>query len=102
MEFKGNAWVEEFSSYLKGESARCIAIVAAAFFDETLGSLLGDTKERSFQVRINDARGYGLLTQNEFCDLNAIRCLRNRFATTCGQGLSIRTQQAPWNRYSCG
>jgi hypothetical protein len=47
MEAKGDRNVEEFWSFLKGESPRALAIVGAAFLDETLKRLLGDKKERS-------------------------------------------------------
>jgi hypothetical protein len=80
LEFKGNAVVEEFSSLLKGESPRCVAIVCAAFFDETLGVLLGDKQDRAFFDRIIDARDFGLLTSDEHDDLQVLRQLRNHFA----------------------
>jgi len=80
MEYKGNANVEEFSGFLKGESPRCAVIVAAAFVDETLGTLLGDTKDRSFFDRIGDGRDWALLTQDEHDDLHVLRKLRNAFA----------------------
>src|SRR5262249_52269534 len=80
VDFKGNTVVEEFSSFLKHESPRCTAIVSAAFFDETLGRLLGDTRDRSFHDRIEDARDFGLLTLNEHHDLHVLRQLRNTFA----------------------
>jgi hypothetical protein len=80
MRFQGHANVEELSELLKNESDRCIVIVAAAFFDETLARLLGDTTDRSLYARINDALGRGILTQNEHDDLDKVRSLRNRFA----------------------
>lgn len=80
MEFRGQKNVEELSKLLRDESPRCAVIVAAAFFDETLARLLGDTSERSFYVRIEDALLWGLLTQNERDDLHAVRKLRNAFA----------------------
>ena len=80
LEFKGDTNVEELWSYFSGETPRCLAIVGAAFFDETLARLLGDSGERSLYKRINDAFTYGLLTPNEQHDLHAIRELRNDFA----------------------
>ena len=80
MKFKGNTVVEEFSSILEGESPRGVAVVCAAFFDETLGRLLGDKKERAFYNRIVDASDFGLLTRDEHHDLNVLRELRNHFA----------------------
>jgi hypothetical protein len=80
LEFKGNAAVKEFSSLLKGESPRGVAIVCAAFFDETIGVLLGDKKDRAFFDRIVDARDFGLLTSDEHDDLQVLRQLRNHFA----------------------
>ena len=78
--FKGNPTVEEFWGFLKGESPRCVAIVSAAFFDETLGRLLGDTRGRRFRDRIDEAAEFGLLTDNERHDLHVLRELRNDFA----------------------
>jgi len=52
MEYKGHPGVEELSSLLRGESPRCAVIVAAAFFDERLKSLLADTTDSSFSARI--------------------------------------------------
>lgn len=80
MEYKGQESVAQFSDLLKGESPRCSAIVAAAFFDETLARLLGDEKDRSFHRRIELALEFGLLTKDEHADLNAIRAIRNDFA----------------------
>jgi hypothetical protein len=80
MEFKGNKNVEELSDLLKDESPRCAVIVAAAYFDEKLAEKLGDTTERSFAARINDALAWSLLTQNEHDDLHVLRKLRNDFA----------------------
>jgi hypothetical protein len=80
MEFVGQGSVEEFSGLLKGESSRCSAIVAAAFFDETLGRLLSDSKNRSFHRRIELSLEFGLLTKDEHADLHAIRSIRNDFA----------------------
>jgi hypothetical protein len=80
MEYKGHAKVEELATLLKDESARCAVIVAAAFFDETLSVLLGDSTERPLFVRINDALAWGLLTQAEHDDLHVVRGLRNDFA----------------------
>ena len=80
MEFKGNTVVEEFSCLLKSESQRGITIVVAAFFDERLGRLLGDTRNCSLYHRIEDARDFGLLTLNEHHDLHVLRELRNTFA----------------------
>lgn len=80
MEAKGDKNVEELWSFLKGESPRCLAIVGAAFFDETLGRLLRDKRERSLHDRINDALKWGLLSPNEHKDLHTIRELRNDFA----------------------
>jgi hypothetical protein len=80
MEFRGHGKLEEVSEYLKDESPRCVVIVAAAFFDETLGAMLGDTKERAFATRIDDALAWGLLTPNEHDDLHTLRQLRNEFA----------------------
>jgi hypothetical protein len=80
VQYKGHAKVEELSSLLSDESPRCAVIVSAAFFDETLASLLGDTTERSFAARINDALAWGLLTQDEHDDLHVLRQLRNGFA----------------------
>ena len=80
MEFKGHPSAEELSSYLRDESPRCAVIVAAAYFEEALGRLLGDKKDRPFAVRINDALEWGLLTANEHADLNVLRGLRNGFA----------------------
>lgn len=80
MEFKGHPAVEELSALLRGESPRCAVIVAAAYFDETLASLLGDTKDRPLSARIDDALDWGLLTPNEHADLHTLRQLRNGFA----------------------
>jgi hypothetical protein len=80
MEFKGDVNVEELWSYFRGESPRCLVIVGAAFLDETLKRLLGDTKDRSLNDRIDDALAFGLLTSNEHHDLHVIRELRNEFA----------------------
>lgn len=80
MRFAGNASIEELSDLLKDESDRCVVIVAAAFFDETLARILGDTSDRSFSSRIDDARDYGVLTAHEHNDLHEIRRLRNGFA----------------------
>jgi hypothetical protein len=55
-------------------------IVTAAFFDETFRAMLGDTKERPFASRIDDAKNWGLLTQDEHDDLHTLRELRNDFA----------------------
>lgn len=80
MEYKGNSNVEELSALLKDESPRCAVIVSAAFFDETLGDKLGDTTERPFAARIDDAFNWALLTPNERDDLHTLRKLRNKFA----------------------
>jgi len=80
MEFKGDPNVEELWSYFQGESPRCLTIVGAAFFDETLARLLGDTKDRSLNDRIDDGLAFGLLTGNEHHDLHVLRRLRNDFA----------------------
>jgi len=80
MRFKGHTNAEELSDFLKNESDRCVVIVAAAFFDETLGRLLGERTERPLNSRINDARDYGILSQDEHDDLHKIRQLRNQFA----------------------
>lgn len=80
MQYKGHAKVEELSSLLGDESPRCAVIVSAAFFDETLASLLGDTTDRPFAARINNALAWGLLTQDEHDDLHVLRQLRNGFA----------------------
>jgi hypothetical protein len=63
LEFKGHSNVEELSSHLRGETPRCDVIVSAAYFDQTLGKMLGDTQERSFFTRINDALAWTLLLQ---------------------------------------
>jgi hypothetical protein len=57
-----------------------LAIVAAAYFDETLGRLLGDSKERSFHRRIEMALQFGLLTKDEGADLHTLGEIRNQFA----------------------
>jgi hypothetical protein len=80
VEFKGQPNVEELSSQLKGETPRCAVIVSAAYFDETLARMVGDTQERSFFSRINDALVWTLLAPSEHKDLHAIRELRNCFA----------------------
>ncbi len=80
MEFKGSSAIEEFSSLVKEESPRGTVIVCAAFFDETLGQLLNDTRKKSFFERITDARDFGLLTCDEHDDLHSLRELRNHFA----------------------
>ena len=80
VEYKGNKNVVELSALLQRESPRCLAIVGAAFFDETLARLLGDTKERCFFDRIEDALDYSLLSPNEHHDLHVVRRLRNEFA----------------------
>jgi hypothetical protein len=80
VEFKGHPILEDLSSHLGAESPRCAVIVAAAFFDETLKTLLADDKERSFFARIKDGLEWGLLRQDEGADLNALRELRNSFA----------------------
>jgi hypothetical protein len=80
IEANGDKNVEELWSFLRGESPRCLAIVGAAFFDETLGRLLGDKEERSLYVRIDDAFRWGLLSPDERHDLHVIRKLRNDFA----------------------
>ena len=80
MEFKGHSNLEVISTLLRDESPRCAVIVAAAFFDETLKTMLEDTKEHSFAFRIDDAIRWGLLTQDEHDDLHTLRKLRNDFA----------------------
>jgi hypothetical protein len=80
MEFKGHPHVEELSSLLRDKSPRCAVIVAAAFFDETLKSLLADNKDRSFSASIKEGLDWGLLTQSEHDDLDVLRQLRNEFA----------------------
>jgi hypothetical protein len=80
MQFQGDENVEELSQLLGKETDRSVVIVAAAFFEETLGRLLGDTGQRSFYARINEARDRGILTQNEHDDLHKIRDVRNKFA----------------------
>src|SRR5271157_2943147 len=77
---KQNTGVEELASLLRGESPRCAVIVAAAFFDERLKSLLADTTDGSFSARIKAALEWGLLTRNEHDDLDLLRQLRNGFA----------------------
>src|SRR5262249_12667018 len=79
MEFKGSPEFVEFWELLKNESARCVVIVVAAFFDEKLGTLLGQGKG-SFDSRINNALAVGMLSQNEHNDLHEIRKIRNVFA----------------------
>ena len=80
MKFKGSPEIEEFWSYLENETPRGKVIVVAAYLDEKLGELLGQTQPNSFYSRINDAAATGLLTQNEHDDLHVIRGLRNSFA----------------------
>ncbi len=80
MRFKGSPEFEEFWALLECESPRGLSIVMAAFFDERLGTLLGQAQEQSFFCRINDGLSQGLLTQNEHTDLHVIRSLRNSFA----------------------
>jgi hypothetical protein len=65
---------------LADESPRCAVIVAAAFFDETLKSLLADSKDRSFSASIKLALEWSLLTQSEHDDLDVLRELGNGFA----------------------
>ena len=79
MRFKGSEEFEEFWSLLQEETPRGLSIVVAAFFDEKLGSMLGQPKG-SFDSRINNGLAVGLLTQNEYDDLHEIRKLRNAFA----------------------
>jgi|SRR5208337_3586146 len=81
MEYKGHPSVEELSSLLRGESPRCaVIVVAAAFFDERLKSLLAHRADSSFSARIKAAQQWGLLTRNEHDDLDVLRQLRNGFA----------------------
>ena len=80
MEYKGHPKVDELSTHLKEESPRCAVIVAAALFDKCLAGLIGDTKDRSFSARIDDALQWGLLANSEHSDLHALRELRNDFA----------------------
>jgi hypothetical protein len=80
VEYKGRPGVEELSRLLASESPRCAVIVSAAFFDETLASLLADATDRSLYARIKLALEWGLLSQNEHDDLDALRQLRNVFA----------------------
>ena len=79
MRFKGSPQFEEFWALLENESPRGLTIVVAAYFDEKLGSLLGQSRG-SFDSRIINALAVGLLTQNEHDDLHEIRKLRNAFA----------------------
>lgn len=79
MRFKGSQEFEEFWSLLQDESPRGLSIVVAAYFDEKLGSMLGQPNG-SFDSRINNALAVGVLTRNEHHDLHVIRKLRNVFA----------------------
>jgi hypothetical protein len=79
MRFKGSQEFEEFWGQLQDESSRGLSIVVAAFFDEKLGSMLGQPNG-TFHSRINNALAAGVLTQNECHDLHVIRDLRNAFA----------------------
>lgn len=80
MEFKGHKNLEELTGLLKGESPRCLVIVAAAFFDEQLKTVLEDNTSQSFAVRIREGLKWGVLTQFEHDDLDVLRELRNQFA----------------------
>ncbi len=60
MRFKGDVNVEALSDLLKDESDRCVVIVAAAFFDETLARLLGDRTDQPLNSRINDGSVFRL------------------------------------------
>ena len=82
MEFKGSVEFAEFWSHLRDESPRCVAIVAAAYFDERLGGLVDPAKKKRFVGRINDALAQQFICQHEYNDLHIIRELRNSFAHT--------------------
>jgi hypothetical protein len=79
MQFKGPSAFEEFWSLLEYESPRGLGIVVAAYFDETLGALLGRERGDLYE-RIELALADRLLTQNESHDLHIMRKLRNEFA----------------------
>ena len=79
MQFKGHFNLEVVSELIKDESPRGAVIVACAFCDETLGTMLGNARA-SFSRRIDDALTWGLLTPNEHEDLDSLRKLRNEFA----------------------
>lgn len=72
----GSPDLEEFWRYLEKESPRGRAVGIAAYFDESLGRLLGD-REESLPSKITTAHRRGLLTNNERDDMNEIRKLRN-------------------------
>jgi hypothetical protein len=80
MEFKGSAEFAEFWGYLKDESPRCVAIVAATYFDERLGSLVDPAKKKCFDDRIKSALLQQFICVYESDDLHIIRKLRNSFA----------------------
>jgi hypothetical protein len=72
MEYKGHQSVEELSEFVTGESPRCVVIVSAAFFDETLPSLLGDTNDRAFDARrTKSASKIGPLPEPSVTDFDA-------------------------------
>ena len=91
-----NPEVRKIWDELRNESDRGMVIMAAAFLDNLLESLLKATMIRdekiaqsligkngplgSFHGRVQAAMAFGLLSQFEHHDLNAIREIRNDFA----------------------
>jgi hypothetical protein len=67
---------QAFWKFLEKESPRGRTVGIAAYFDESLGRLLGDRGE-AFQSKLRTAHRKGLLTNNEYDDLQEIRRLRN-------------------------
>jgi hypothetical protein len=79
----GSPELEEFWRYLEKESPRGRVVGIAAYFDESLGRLIGD-REESLPSKISTAHRRGLLTNNERDDLNEIRKLRNQVVHRMG------------------
>jgi hypothetical protein len=77
--FKGAPELDLLWELLEKESPLGLTLVATAYFEEKLGSLLGQP-EKSFGDLIDAAFANGLLTPNERDDLHEIWKLRNEFA----------------------
>lgn len=91
-----NPDVSRIWSELESETCRGTVIVAAAFLDDLLRSLLEaamvnkgkisksllgrDRPLSSFSARIQTAFAFGFLTESEYKDLETVRGIRNEFA----------------------
>jgi hypothetical protein len=82
MKLAGPEYFVELWQFLRKETSRGVAIVAAAYFDELLAALLGSdsNKFESFGKRIDKAFTAGLISKIEKHDLHVMRELRNDFA----------------------